>query len=92
MFARASAFNQALNEWNVASVTDMQASECLVCWPILAAAGSRVFFYIADNPFFSLFPVRMLLSLPFFSVFLRIRFQSAGRRLGRGQCHEYARE
>jgi hypothetical protein len=48
----------------------MRLSECLVCWPILAAAGSGGFFYIADNPFFSLFPVRMLLSLPFFSVCL----------------------
>ena len=38
------AFNQAVGEWDVARVTDMRYSECLVCWPILASAGSRVFF------------------------------------------------
>ena len=52
VFHYASSFNQALGEWDVARVTDMRYSECLVCWPILAAAGSRVFFYIADNPLF----------------------------------------
>ena len=66
----------SVSTWDVAKVTNMNHSECLVCWPILAAAGSRVFFYIADNPFFSAFPVRMLLSLPFFSVLRSKRFQS----------------
>ena len=59
VFYYASNFNQAVNEWDVARVTDMNASECLVCWAphMFAAAGSRVFFYIADNPLF--FPLSL---------------------------------
>ena len=32
-----SKFNQAVNEWDVAKVTSMSYSECLVCWPPVKA-------------------------------------------------------
>ena len=37
VFFTQSNFNQAVNEWDVAKVTDMSYSECLVCWPPVKA-------------------------------------------------------
>ena len=66
-----------IGDWDVAKVTSMSYSECLVCWPpvtapMFAAAGSRVF-CIADNVVFFGFPpaLCLLVSLPFFSVLFR---------------------